>query len=88
MRLRIVMDDWTRPAPGTMEIDSGAGTIRIWLREGEFVIPRGAMTVEEMITVTELARNGMLNAAAPGGITLRNGNMFQIAPGAITITLA
>lgn len=87
--LHVVMDGWTRPDPGTMEIDPGSGTVRVWLREGELVIPRGAVTVENLVLITDLARNGTVSASdLLAGISLQDGNTFQVAPGAVTITCA
>lgn len=85
LRLVVVRDRWTRPEPGTMEIDPHAGIIRIWLREGEYVIPRGAITVEDMTLITEMARRGALG---PPAVPLRNGNTFQVAAGAVTASVA
>lgn len=96
LRLRVVMDDWTRPEAGTMEIDPVAGTIRIWLRKGEFVIPRGALTAEAMTQVIIAAQDGVLDEIVrrkhpddrPAGIAIRDGNSFQVAAGAVTASLA
>ena len=86
--LHIVMDGWTRPDPGTMGIGPGPA-VRVWLREGELVIPRGAVTVENLVLITDLARNGTVSASdLLAGISLQDGNTFQVAPGAVTITCA
>jgi hypothetical protein len=95
IRLSVVMDDWTRPEPGTMEVDLVAGIIRVWLRNGEMVIPRG-VTVEAMTRLIQAAEDGTLGEAVsrehqenrPAGITLRNGSSFRIAAGAIRDELA